>query len=113
MRAPCGTSAGYYQHRRHHQPPCPACCAAAAARRRRERATRADRPAQPLLYRLALAGAEPAEALTTADRCRLVTALLAQGWPLQRIAGHCRMTSYTTARIASAVPAHPAHQESA
>lgn len=72
---------------------------------------RADRPEQPLLYRLALAGREPAEALTTADRRRLVTALLAAGWPIGRIAGHCRMTCYTTARICDLVAAARTHLE--
>lgn len=59
------------------------------------------RPATRNRVRLetALAGAEPAEALTTRDRDRLVGMLVRDGWTDVEIAALTRMTTYTTARI--------------
>lgn len=51
------------------------------------------------LYRLCLAGREPAESLPTVERARLVAELHDAGWTDQQIADHTRMTLYTTARI--------------
>lgn len=52
-----------------------------------------------LHYREALAGREPAEALPTHVRHRLVAQLHGAGWTDVEIAAHTRMTTYTTARI--------------
>lgn len=62
-----------------------------------------------LRYEAALAGREPAEALTTRDRARLVAHLVRQGWTDVQIAGLTRMTTYTTARIRTRLdlPANP------
>jgi len=95
--ATCGTDAGYQRHRADGEPACPDCCAAHAAVNASRRARLA--PEHPLQYRAALDGREPAEALTTADRARLVAELVARGWDVQRIAAHTRQTTYTTARI--------------
>lgn len=53
----------------------------------------------PALYRLCLAGREPAESLPTAERSALVAELHGLRWTDQEIADHTRMTLYTTARI--------------
>ncbi len=60
---------------------------------------RHELPDHPLQYRAALDGREPAEALTTRDRARLVAELTAAGWSVPDIAEHTRQTTYTTARI--------------
>lgn len=52
-----------------------------------------------LLWRACLDGREPAESLPTADRERLVELLMDHGWPLEVIADHTFMTTYTTGRI--------------
>lgn len=57
------------------------------------------RAAHPLRYQAARNGQTPAEDLCTEDRHRLVTELHAWGWTDIQIAGHTRMTLYTTARI--------------
>lgn len=67
------------------------------------------------LYRLALRGDVPAEALTQAERHCLVVALHARGWTDVQIAAHARMTTYTTARIRTGLdlPANRQQQRSA
>ncbi|HEY9354656.1 MAG TPA: hypothetical protein VIP28_15445 [Nocardioides sp.] len=69
------------------------------------------RPATRNRVRLeaALAGVEPAEALTTRDRHRLVGMLVRDGWTDVDIAALTRMTTYTTARIRTRLdlPANP------
>jgi hypothetical protein len=59
---------------------------------------------EPLLWAACLAGREPAESLSTLARRDLVAILSARGWTIIEIAVHCRMTTYTTARILAAVP---------
>jgi len=44
-------------------------------------------------------GLEPAEALDSRDREDLVAELVARGWTDVQIAGHTRMSTYTTTRI--------------
>lgn len=101
MRAGCGTNSGYQHHRALNQPPCQRCCDAHAVVNANSRAwLRAQQaPDNPLLYALARAGREPAEALTTSDRARLVAELVNRGWTDRRIAEHTRQSTYTTARI--------------
>ncbi len=123
-RPDCGTNRGYHQHLAAHERACTRCCTAHTTasrvsyhRRRaelrrfevRRAAAEAERrawpwpfgpaPDDPLLYAAGLAGHEPAEALTTLDRRRLVAVLHAAGWTDGEIAEHTRMTTYTTARI--------------
>jgi hypothetical protein len=57
------------------------------------------RAEHPNRYTLALEGELPAEALSTADRGRLVRTLWRQGWTDRQVAEHSRMTDYTAARI--------------
>jgi hypothetical protein len=124
-RADCGTETGYRRHLAEHTVPCRSCCDGHAvemanwrARRRLRQHPRvrsfADRPLQ---YRAAWEGDEPAEALTTDDRHRLVTDLHDLGWDDDRIAQHTRMTTYTTARIRGSLGllpnARPSVQEGA
>lgn len=52
-----------------------------------------------LVWRLALAGEWPADALSTLDRQALVLILHQRGWTDVEIACHTRMSTYTTARI--------------
>lgn len=54
-----------------------------------------------LLWERACRGLEPAEALDHRDREDLVAQLLLAGWSVSEIAGHTRMTEYTTTRIAA------------
>ena len=59
-----------------------------------------DRPVRDrVALRLALAGQIPADALTTEDRQRLVTAFHKHGWTDVEVASYTRMSTYTTARI--------------
>lgn len=64
-----------------------------------------DRPDPPrprtnrLLVAACWAGREPAESLPQRDREDLVYGLWLRRWTDVEIATHCRMTSYTTARI--------------
>lgn len=95
----CGSESGYHQHSYRNEVPCHRCCDAHAVAEVSRRLRRGDTPVNPLQYRRALAGQEPAEALVTADRARLVAHLSGAGWALTQIAAHCRMTTYTTARI--------------
>jgi hypothetical protein len=116
--AACGTDAGYQQHRALGEPACTGCCDAHAVTNANQRAqarTRAGLPVNPIQYRAALYGREPAEVLCGADRDLLWRTLLEQGWPARRIAEHTRTSTYTTGRIRerlglSANPAvrHPA-----
>lgn len=103
-RAHCGSDRGYQQHLRDKTRPCLQCydahAVAMAAWRIRSRGSGPDRP---LLYKLARLGVEPAEALPTFDRRRLVTELHRLGWTDVAIAAHTRMTTYTTARIRDAL----------
>lgn len=101
MPAVCGTDRGYQHHRALREVPCPPCSAAHAVTNRHNRDwQRQHRHVdEPLRYAAARAGREPAEALTTHDRHRLVAELTARGWPDVRIAELTRMTTYTTARI--------------
>lgn len=101
-RAVCGTESGYRRHLADRSRPCVRCCDAHALQTALHRArVSAGRtlPDEPLRYRAVLDGTEPAEALTTADRHRLVTALHAASWTDLDIASHTRMTLYTAARI--------------
>jgi hypothetical protein len=84
----CGTPVGYRRHVRHRERPCRACCGA-----------NADATAVWRLYRDALVGREPAEALPTRHRHRLVAELHSDGLTDHEIAAHTRMTTYTAARI--------------
>lgn len=61
----------------------------------------------PTLYRKCLDGHEPAEALPTYDRHRLVLTLYNRGWTDVQIAVHTRMTTYTTARIRGLIGVKP------
>lgn len=97
MPAACGSDAGYQQHRNRGEVPCGRCSSGHALTMAWYRVQ--DRPDDPLLYAAARAGKQPAEALTTGDRARLITELATRGWPDVRIAEHTRMTTYTTARI--------------
>ena len=101
MPAACGTDAGYQAHRARRQQPCTACCDAHAVTNANSRAWLAaqTRPDNELLYARARAGREPAEALTTDDRARLIVELAGRGWTDVQIATHTRQTTYTTARI--------------
>jgi hypothetical protein len=59
-----------------------------------------SRPSTSLVrYRNALAGNEPAETLPTRERELLVAELHARKWTDREVAAHCRMTTYTAARI--------------
>lgn len=60
-----------------------------------------EQRARDWLYARCLSGAAPAEALTTADRDRLVHTLWKRGWTDAEIASHTFMSTYTTARIRS------------
>ena len=51
------------------------------------------------LFALALAGLIPAEVLPQHLRGQLVAELHADGWTDVQVAAHCRMTTYTAARI--------------
>jgi hypothetical protein len=98
--AACGTESGYRRHLRDDIVPCRPCCDGHAAHMARWRGRAAvTAPEDPLRYRAARLGHEPAEALTTHDRHRLVAELHRAGWTDRRIATHARMTTYTTARI--------------
>ncbi|QWF81152.1 hypothetical protein [Amycolatopsis sp. CA-230715] len=55
------------------------------------------------LYAACHAGTLPAEVLSTEDRARLVRALWRRGWADVEIAEHTLMSTYTTARIRSAL----------
>ena len=56
-------------------------------------------PQHPHRYALALAGEVAAEALTTADRGRLLWTLYGGGMSVEEIAAHTRSTPYTVERI--------------
>jgi hypothetical protein len=68
---------------------------------------------QPHLYAAALAGHEPAEALTTSDRRRLVAQLHRAGWTDADIAVHTALTTYTAARIRDGLDLPPNTAEAA
>lgn len=59
------------------------------------------------LYRQALDGTQPAEALPTHLRWRLVMELHRLGWLDVEIAEHTAMTTYTTARIRDCLGLRP------
>jgi hypothetical protein len=59
------------------------------------------------LYAGCLSGQLPAEALSTADRDRLVRLLHRRGWTDTQIAVHTSMTTYTTVRIRSRLGLSP------
>lgn len=61
----------------------------------------------PALYRLCLAGREPAEVLPAEEREQLVRELHGLRWTDQQIADHTRMTLYTTARIRARLELSP------
>lgn len=96
-RPACGTPIAYRYHRAVGEVPCYRCCDAMARQRAQERA--AQRADQPARYRAAVAGDEPAEALTTADRARLVGLLHGWGWTDVEVAEHTRMTTFTAGEI--------------
>lgn len=105
VRPTCGTVAAYRRHLAHGEVPCQHCCDAQARQRARERSR--HRAVQPRLYAAALAGDEPAEVLTMADRHRLVGLLHRWGWSDVDIAIHTRMTTFTTAEIRAGLGLHP------
>jgi acetyl-CoA carboxylase carboxyltransferase component len=112
-RAECGSESGYRRHLAERTVTCVLCCDAHALHMAQWRARLAMRRTQrdnPLQYQAALDGIEPAEALTEADRHRLVTQLHAAGWTDLEIAKHARMTLYTTARIRGDLLGLPANQ---
>lgn len=75
------------------------------------RAVLASRPetSDPALIDACRRGHEPAELLTTSEREHLIFDLWAAGWTDLEIATHCRMTTFTTARIRArlGLAAHP------
>ena len=98
----CGTEAAFQRRQDLGMPACAHCWDAhevALANRRERYRRRPTRPVNPLQYRLALRGKEPAEALAGSDRELLVRTLVGWGWPDRRIAELTSMTTYTTARI--------------
>lgn len=96
-RPACGTPIAYRYHQAVGETPCYRCREAHARQLAKETAAqRADHPAR---YWAALGGDEPAEALTTADRARLVGLLHAWGWTDVQVAAHTRMTTFTSAEI--------------
>ena len=102
MAPRCGTEAAFQRHQDLGDGACAPCWDAhevALANRRVRYSQRSGRPVNPIQYRAALAGREPAEALVAADRELLVRTLTAWGWTDRRIAEHTRQTLYTTARI--------------
>lgn len=112
-RPRCGTEAAFQRHQDLGHSACAPCWDAhevALANRRERRRRRAGHPVNPLQYRLALRGQEPAEALVPADRELLVRTLVGWGWRDLRIAELTSMTTYTTARIRErlGLAAHPA-----
>lgn len=101
-RPRCGTEAGFQRHHDLGDAGCAACWDAheVALANRRERYRRhPNRPTNPIQYRAALTGREPAEALCGADRDLLWRTLVGWGWTDRRIAEHTRTTTYTTVRI--------------
>lgn len=56
-------------------------------------------PRTTIRYQRALAGQEPAEALSTAERWRLMRTLCGWGWTDHQIAVHTLWSTYTVARI--------------
>lgn len=99
-RGACGTEPSYRAHLAHHEVPCYPCCDAHAVFNATWRArSRVTSPDEPLRYQAARLGTEPAEALTTSDRARLVSELHTRGWEDRRIAALTRISTYTTARI--------------
>lgn len=116
-RAACGSESGYRRHLAERTVPCVLCCdghALHVALWRARLVTRRTLPDNPLQYRAALDGGEPADALTEADRHRLVTQLHAGGWTDVEIARHTRMTTYTTVRIRDdllGLPVNPGRTE--
>lgn len=99
-RADCGTESGYRRHLANREVTCQLCCDAHAVHMANWRArARVQTPANEIQYRAARLGREPAEALTTADRHRLVAELHRLGWTDVQIARHTRQTTYTSARV--------------
>lgn len=115
--AVCGTETGYRRHRAERTFTCRRCCTAHAAVMARWRSrARVTTAVNPVLYQAARLGLEPAEALVTADRHRLVAELHRLGWDDIAIASLSRMTLYTTARIRGALgllPNRPGAMEGA
>lgn len=105
--AECGTNRGYRAHLRRRDVPCRPCCDAHAAAMDTWRAGGADTPDEPTRYALALAGREPAEALTTRDRWRLVAEMHRAGMTDQAMAARARMTVFTAARIREGMGLRP------
>jgi hypothetical protein len=102
MRRPadCGTECGYRRHLAAHEFACQACCDAHAVAVANWRArARVVAPSNEPLYRACRLGRDPAEALSTEDRERLVDELHRLGWSDTQIAEHTRMSTYTTVRI--------------
>lgn len=109
-RADCGSESGYRRHLAGREVTCQACCDAHAVHMANWRArSRVTPPGTEVLYRAARLGREPAEALATADRWRLVAELHRLGWSDVQIAEHCRMTLYTTARLRADLLGLPAN----
>lgn len=103
-RAAHGTESGYRRHLADRDVPCFPCCDAHALAMANWRArARVTTAINPLQYQAARLGLEPAEALVSGDRHRLVAELHGLGWDDQRIAAHTRMTTYSTARIRGAL----------
>lgn len=97
---PCGTPAAWRRHHYRGEYPCIPCADAWNAyvtAQRAERRRQARR--RSALYVAAREGLEPAEALSTGERRRLVTEFVVLGMTDLEIAELTRMTLYTTARI--------------
>lgn len=108
MTARCGTEGFYRRHLRHREVPCWPCCDAHALHMANWRAVHADLgPIEPGRFTAALAGREPAEALCSADRLRLVGQLHRAGYTDVEVASRCRMSTYTAARLRTALRLPP------
>lgn len=62
-------------------------------------------------YRLALAGRLPAEALVWPYRRRIVGVLAREGWTDAQMAAHTKWTTYTVARIRTAMGLPANHEQ--
>jgi hypothetical protein len=105
MRVVCGTEPAWNLHLAWAEPPCRACTAAYVAGF--PSPIRHLRRSNSLLYRLALAGREPAEALTTEDREHLIRTLVEDGWTDLEIADHTRTRQFVVARIRDRIGLRP------
>jgi len=96
---PCGTPAAWRRHHARGEYPCIPCADAWNARCHAYRAERIQARRRCALYRDALDGLEPAEALATRDRENLIAELHGRRWTDVEIGEYTRTTLYTVARI--------------